>query len=649
MLEFDHVKLRRGARVLIEDATLRISNGEKVGVVGRNGCGKSTLLALVRGELTPDDGDFSRPDKLAIVSILQELPRTADNVLDYVRGGDLALAAVEQRLALAREQQDGLREATLLGEFESLGGYDIGARAAETAVGLGFAAGELARPVATLSGGLQMRANLARALMARADVLLLDEPTNHLDLDALLWLERWLQRYPGTLLLVSHDREFLDAVVGRIVHIEDGRVAVYSGNYSAFERQAAAERVRVAALAERQSREAARIHAFVERFRAKSSKARQAQSRLKWLAKLEAAPPLSSPETFEWRFEAPSKLPQPLVALDNINAGYGEATILRGVSLDIVPGERLGVLGRNGAGKSTLMKAVAGALLPQSGDRVAAPDLVTGWFAQLELDRFADDDTAMQLLARQTADGVATGTPGGWSEQRCRDHLGQFGFRGERVFEPVGQFSGGERARLALAALVAQRPNLLLLDEPTNHLDFEMRHSLAMALQDFAGAVAVVSHDRALLRAVCDRFVVVGDGRVTPFDGDLEDYAAWLEARDRNGSDRSASVRAAAATPPTVDRRTERRLAAAARQRTAPLREELRSLERTIGSLTTERDALAAALAEPALYADATGSTRARELAQRDAACRAHLATAESRWLEVAEALEAADAAALKP
>ncbi len=640
MLEFDQVRLRRGARVLIDQASLRIFPGEKVGVVGRNGCGKSTLLALVRGEITADDGYFARPEKQAVVSILQELPRTSTNVLDHVRGGDAALITVEGELQLARDRDDGIREATLLAEYESLGGYSAAARAAATAVGLGFMTEELAQPVATLSGGLQMRANLARALMSRADILLLDEPTNHLDLDALLWLERWLQRYTGTLLLVSHDREFLDTVVSRIVHIEAGRVQAYYGNFSSFERQAAAERIRIAALSERQSREAARIRSFVERFRAQATKARQAQSRLKWLAKLETTPPLDSPETFHWQFEAPAKLPQPLVTLDAVRAGYGDSTILKPFSLDIVPGERLGILGRNGAGKSTLMKSIAGALEPLAGVRLGAADLAVGWFAQLELERFADDDTAMQLLTRQTTptgDNASTR----WDEQSRRDHLGKFGFRGDRVFEPVVQFSGGERARLALAALVAQRPNLLLLDEPTNHLDLEMRHALAMALQDFAGAVAIVSHDRSLLRAVCDRLIIVADGRVEPFDGDLEDYAAWLESRERSGD--AASTTTSSQQPAlVVDRRAERRLAAEARQRTAPLRQELQRLEQSIEQLTTERDSIAVQLNQPELYGDAAGNARAVELATQAVRLKDELDAAELRWLEVAEQLAAA-------
>jgi ATP-binding cassette subfamily F protein 3 len=636
MLEFQRVRLRRGAQVLVDDASFTIFGGEKVGIVGRNGCGKSTLLALVRGELGCDAGEFVRSAKLTVVSVLQELPRTDATVLDYILEGDLEVRRVAAAIEAAHARGDGAREAALHAEYESLGGYAAAARASETAVGLGFAHDDLAKPVRALSGGLQMRANLARALLGRADVLLLDEPTNHLDLDAVLWLERWLQRFRGTLLLVSHDREFLDAIVTRIVHIEAGKVRVYEGDYTSYERQAAAERQRVAALAERQSREAARIRAFVERFRAQATKARQAQSRLKWLSRLEEVPPERSAETFEWSFESARKLPQPLLTFDAVAAGYGTRKVIADVRLDLNPGDRLGILGRNGAGKSTLMKTIAGEVLPIAGTRLPAPDLAVGFFAQLELDRFDSADTAMSALTRRVA---PTLTAGAWSEQQRRDHLGRFGFRGDRVFEPVEHFSGGERARLALALLVAERPNLLLLDEPTNHLDFEMRHALAMALQEFAGAVAIVSHDRSLLRAVCDRFVIVHDGVVTPFDGDLEDYATWLDSVERQPS---ASRAATSATPAehTVDRREQRRRDAERRKQLAPLKQSLRTIEAQLDTLARERQMIEQQLADPSLYTTADGSRTARDLTARRQALARETAAAEEAWLECSEELE---------
>jgi ATP-binding cassette subfamily F protein 3 len=642
MLEFQNVRLRRGSQILIDAASFTIFGGEKVGIVGRNGCGKSTLLALVRGELGCDAGEFSCSNKLSIVSVRQELPRTSGNVLDYILDGDTVLRRVETDIAAARARSDGSREALLHAEYESLGGYAAAARAAETAVGLGFANEDLQRPLAALSGGLQMRANLARALLGRADVLLLDEPTNHLDLDAVLWLEHWLQRFAGTLLLVSHDREFLDAVVKRVVHIDNGAARMYEGNYSAYERQAASERARVAALAERQAREAARIHAFVDRFRAKASKARQVQSRLKWLSRLEELPPERSAESFEWRFESARKLPQPLLSLDAVGAGYQDRTVIAGVRLDLNPGDRLGILGRNGAGKSTLMKLIAGEIPARAGTRLPAADLAVGFFAQMELDRFDADDTAMQALSRRVATAE---TSAQWSEQQRRDHLGRFGFRGDRVFEPVEHFSGGERARLALALLVAERPNLLLLDEPTNHLDFEMRYALAMALQEFAGAVIIVSHDRSLLRAVCDTFVVVHGGRVAPFDGDLEDYAAWLDQQNRTALT-TQTASAGAAPVPITDRREQRRREAEARQRVSPLKQKVRELEQQLERLAGERQTIEAQLADPDLYSASDSATRARALSDRSRALAREIERTEHDWLQQLEALERALSAA---
>ena len=414
-------------------------------------------------------------------------------------------------------------------EYDRLGGYAARSRAGQLAAGLGFAPDDLERPVRQFSGGLQMRANLARALMRRSDVLLLDEPTNHLDLDAVLWLESWLKSYAGTLLLVSHDREFLDGVVGRILHIEAGRLRSYTGNYSAFEAQRAATAERTQAMLASQARERARVESFVTRFRAQASKARQVQSRMKWLARLPDIAPLHLEEGFEWEFAAPAKLPRPLLTLEHAAAGYGDRPVLSDVSLSVSPGDRIGILGRNGAGKSTLMRVLAAQLPPLAGAMEAAPDIATGFFAQLELEHLDADGTALAELERRGGPEQP-----GWSELERRNHLGRFGFRGDRVFEPTRQFSGGERARLALAILVARKPNLLLLDEPTNHLDLDMRHALLVALQDFAGAVVIVSHDRALLRGACDRFLLVANGAVTPFDGDLEDYAAWL-ARGSDG------------------------------------------------------------------------------------------------------------------
>ncbi len=611
--------------MLFDRANLTIFRGDKIGVVGRNGCGKSSLLALLRGELAPDTGDYSMPGKLNFVSVSQELPRTEATVLEYVRGGDTRLMEIEAELGKARAADDGMQEAHLLGDYELAGGYTSAARAAELADGLGFAPSDIERPVKQLSGGLQMRANLARALMSRADVLMLDEPTNHLDLDAVLWLEKWLQRFQGTLLLVSHDREFLDDIVNRVVNIENGQLTHWTGNYTDFQRQHAASIQQTAAMAARQQREVARLHSFIDRFRAKASKARQVQSRIKALSKLETIATYQELETFEWEFAASNKLPQPLVTLDGASAGYGERIVVAGVGRSVNPGERIGILGRNGAGKSTLMKLIAGALPPAGGDRVASPDLIVGNFAQLEVDRLDSRDTALVALTRRIDE---IGARPQWDEQRRRNHLGGFGFRGDRVFEPVVHFSGGERARLALAILVAERPNLLLLDEPTNHLDFEMRHSLITALQDFAGAVIVVSHDRGLLRSVCDQFWLVADGRVSDFDGDLDDYANWLEKRG------SAATTPAQPKPRAEDRRDRKRGAQNSKQL------EIKAIEVSLEKLGIERGKLEHELAGLDYARDAA---HARKVTQRHAAVVREVGELETRWLELSERLESSD------
>jgi ATP-binding cassette subfamily F protein 3 len=636
LLHLRDVTLRRGPVPLVEHASVSVFRGEKVGVVGRNGCGKSTLLALLRGELGPDAGEIDLPADLTIAWVAQEVPHSAEPVVDYVVGGDVELADLQARIDTARSRADGLREATLLAEYEHAGGYTARSRAAGLLDGLGFAAGDIDRPLLQFSGGLRMRANLARALMRRSDLLLLDEPTNHLDLDAVLWLEGWLRGYAGTLLLVSHDREFLDAIVGKVLHFENQRLTAWTGNYSAFEAQRAAARAQGAATAARQRREAARVQSFVDRFRAKASKARQVQSRIKWLERLPQILESHEESGLEWAFEAPRKLPRPLLTLDRAAAGYGTRRVIDKVRLTLQPEARLGILGRNGAGKSTLMKLIAGELEPLAGERLGAPDLEIGFFAQLELEQLDSSSTALLELRRRGGPEPAL-----WPEQRCRDHLGRFGFGGERVFEPVARFSGGERARLSLAILVARRPNLLLLDEPTNHLDFDMRESLLLALQDFAGAVVIVSHDRALLRGVCDEFLIVGDSQVMPFDGDLEDYAQWL-ARP---VDAAAVAAADTAAPVARERGVDaRRRAAARRAELAPLRDAMRKAEQQLAALAQQRDALEQRMAEPTFYT-AVPVTEQRALQQQHAALAAEIDVLETRWLELGDELAAAEAA----
>ena len=631
MLSLSEVRLRRGPQALVESASLTIHRGEKVGVVGRNGCGKSTLLALIRGEIAPDAGEYDAPPGLAIASVAQELPDTDATLLDHIRDGDLELISLERRIAAAgRDHAAGERLAALHAEYEHLDGYTARSRAARLAAGVGFAPEDLERSLRQLSGGLKMRANLARALMRRSDVLLLDEPTNHLDLDAVLWLESHLARYAGTLLLVSHDREFLDGVVGRIVHIEAGRLRAYAGNYSAFETQRAAQAERASALLAGRMRERERIESFVARFRAQATKARQVQSRLKWLSRLPAVVPAHVEESFAWEFPEPAKLPRPLVTLERAAAAYGARSVLREVSLAVSPGDRIGILGRNGAGKSTLMRLLAGQLAPAAGSIEQAGELSCGFFAQIELEHLDADATPFGELGRRGGPAIAR-----WSELERRNHLGRFGFHGERVFEPTRSFSGGERARLALAILVARRPNLLLLDEPTNHLDLDMRHALLLALQEYSGAVVVVSHDRALLRGACDRFLLVAAGSVQGFDGDLEDYASWLARSEEAGS------AGAAQEDSGPSRRERRRLEAEARNRLAPLRSERHELEERLERLGAERGALEGRLADPATYA-AASTEEQRRLTARHGELSREIARLEERWLEVAETLERA-------
>src|SRR5450755_3406830 len=544
MLNFTDLSIRRGKRVLFAGATFSLFRGEKVGITGENGSGKSSLLSLVRGEVQPEAGSFDMPSQLSVAHVSQELLASDRAAIDFVLDGDAELRAVEQALAAAEEADDGLQLGELHGRYAAIGGYDARSRAGRLMHGLGFSSTDETRTVRKFSGGWRVRLNVAQALMCRSDLLLLDEPTNHLDLDAILWLETWLREYPGTLLLIAHDREFLDRVVNRVVNLEHGMAHAYRGNYSAFEEQRASELAQQAALFTRQQREIKHMESFVERFRAKASKARQAQSRLKALERMQRIAPAHVDSPFEFSFATPAKLPRPLLALENQAAGYEGHPIVEGVNLTIAPGDRIALLGRNGAGKSTLIKLLAGELPALGGVRTEARDLRLGYFAQHQLEQLAVKDSPLQQL--QDLDDRLRGERSRAPEQDQRDFLAGFGFRGDRVFEPVAPFSGGEKARLVLALVAYQRPNLLLLDEPTNHLDLEMRQALAVALQDYEGAVVLVSHDRHLLRVVADELLLVHAGSVAPFDGDLEDYARWLGS---SGAVAAGAAAVAAAAP----------------------------------------------------------------------------------------------------
>ena len=626
MIHLRGMTLARGARPLIEQAELQLHDGWRVGLVGANGSGKSSLLALLRGELQPEAGDCVIPSGWRIATVLQETPALPQAAIEYVLDGDAPLRETEHQLAAAQDAHDGERISELHARLEAIDGYAARARAAVLMAGLGFSNDDLERPVSDFSGGWRMRLNLARALVSRAELLLLDEPTNHLDLDAIVWLERWLSQYAGTLLVISHDREFLDGCVTHIAHISGQRLKLYVGGYSAFEDQRAAQLALQQATYEKQQREIAHMTRFVERFRAKATKARQAQSRIKALARMERIAPAHVDAPFDFEFAEPERAPDPLLALEDAAAGYGTKTVLSGIDLSLRPGARLGLLGRNGAGKSTLMKLLAGEIAPLRGRRFCGQGLEIGYFAQHQLEQLDPDRSPLEHVAE--LDRTVR-------EQELRDYLGRFDFGGEMADAPVGRFSGGEKSRLVLALLVRHRPNLLLLDEPTNHLDLEMRHALTRALAGFEGSLVLVSHDRALLKTVCDEFWLVADGQAGPFDGDLDDYLAWLAARRAAGS--------MAPSASKQERVQARESAAAERQarlaRRRPLVKESAVLESRMEGLRKEQAEIEAALADPALYETGDGD-RIRELTQRQAAVTTELGVAEDRWLHVQLELE---------
>ncbi len=615
----------RGGQPLVEDASFQLHPGWKVGLVGANGCGKSSFLALLRNELHAERGDLEMPPSWTLAHVSQDTPALPDAALEFVLDGDVELRQVERDLAAAEAAHQGLRIAELHGRLDEIGGYAARARAAELLHGLGFADADFVRPVAEFSGGWRVRLNLGRALMCRSDLLLLDEPTNHLDLDAVLWLEGWLKSYGGTLIMISHDRDFLDAVVGQTLHVENRRMTLYAGNYSAFERARAERLAAQQSMHEKQRREIAHLEQFVERFRAKATKARQAQSRLKALDRMEEIAAAHVDTQFTFRFMAPAGFSDPLLSLEDAAVGYGGKAVLERVTLTLRPGARLGLLGRNGAGKSTLVKLLVDELAPLAGSRSAGRHLAVGYFAQHQVELLRPDESPLQHLVRQEP---------GTREQELRDYLGGFDFRGDMVGAACGRFSGGEKARLVLALLIRRRPNLLLLDEPTNHLDLEMREALTLALQETDAGVVLVSHDRHLLRTTCDELWLVADGRVVPFDGDLDDYAAWLGAQ-----------RAAAKTPDAdKSARREARAQAAAERRALlekrrPLLKEAEKLEKQLAAWHAEKSQLDERLADPALYASPDRAqlevTHKRQAELTDA-----ISTAESRWLEIHEVVE---------
>ncbi len=629
MIILRKLTLQRGGKALLEEADLTIHGGQKIGVSGANGCGKSTLFAALRGEIDPDRGELEMP-RLEIAHVAQETPALDRSAIDYVMDGDRELRGLEHELQAAEAAADGERLAHLHERIEAVDGYGARARAARLLYGLGFRPEQAERPLLEFSGGWRMRLNLAQALMCRSELLLLDEPTNHLDLEAVFWLEQWLKTYPGTLLVISHDRDFLDNTVTAIAHFAQRRLSLYTGNYADFERQRAAQFASQDAAFSKQQREVAHLHAFVERFRAKATKARQAQSRIKALQRMELITAAHVDSPFRFGFRSAPACPSPLLRLDAVSGGYGGHTVLQTVDLDLAPGARLALLGANGAGKSTLIKMLAG-LLPIQGRRIEGKGLRIGYFAQHQLEQLRPEDSPLRHLQRIEPEA---------GEAELRDFLGGFGFRGDVALNPISGFSGGERSRLALALLVWQRPNLLLLDEPTNHLDLDMRHALSLALQEFEGAMVLVSHDRHLLRVCADGFLLLENGRLSPFDGDLEDYRRWRT----QGSDGDSAADASGREGSPDQRKLRKRLEAEERGRLAALRRPIqavvRQLEAEIAELSQEKARLDALLADPDTYGeDNKEALQQALLRQAEASERLH--RAEEAWLARSEELEA--------
>ena len=671
MITLRNVTLRRGTKVVLDNISATINPGESVGLVGRNGAGKSSLFALLSGKLHEDSGDFHIPSSWRMAEVAQHMPETDQSATAFVLEGDTRLTEVQRQLAEAEASDDGMAIAQAYSDLHDAGAHDAEARAQALILGLGFRTSELDQPVDSFSGGWRMRLQLARALMCPSDLLLLDEPTNHLDLDALVWLEAWLKRYPGTLVVISHDREFLDAITNTTLHIENAQVTRYGGNYSKFEELRAQQMLLQQASFERQQEKIAHLQKFIDRFKAKASKAKQAQSRVKQIERMEKVAPMLASADFTFEFKPPANLPNPMLAITDAAFGYlddeGQATtILRGVNRSVLAGQRIGILGANGQGKSTLVKTIAREMKALAGTVTEGKGLNIGYFAQQELDVLRPGENPMEHMIRLARDTGATGPQA--REQDLRSYLGTFNFSGDMVKQAVGSMSGGEKARLVLAMIVWQRPNLLLLDEPTNHLDLATREALAMALNDFDGTVMLVSHDRHLLRAVCEDFWMVGRGVVGPFDGDLDDYQRYLleeskrlreEAKHAEAQAQQAAAAPApaaavvapvaapveiaaapsAAPAPQGDQREQRKLAAAARQqlseKTKPFKKELEQIDKKMPQLTAQRDALEAELAMPG-----RSGADIVEAGKQLSSINSELDALEERWLELTEEIE---------
>ncbi|AKU20310.1 ATP-binding cassette domain-containing protein [Massilia sp. NR 4-1] len=662
MIRLINVSLMRGIKPLLEQADLTLNPGDKIGLIGANGAGKSSLFAMLRNELHPDQGDIDFPAKWRMAYVAQETPPLERAALDYAIDGDVNLRKLQAELARLEGLPDSHDNGIAIGEVYSAladaDAYTVQSRGEQLLLGLGFSLDQMQQPVASFSGGWRMRLNLAQALMCPSDLLLLDEPTNHLDLDAIIWLEDWLKRYAGTLIIISHDRDFLDEIVNVVVHIDERKLKRYSGNYSGFERQRAAQMTLAAGMIEKQQRKKAHLESFIERFKAKASKARQAQSRMKALAKMEELAPLRAAAEFSFEFREPLSAPNPLLVMEDVNAGYrsenqdtgavSEKTIVHGINFSLQIGQRIGLLGVNGAGKSTLIKTIAGELQPLTGESTVGKGLTIGYFAQHQVEMLRHDESPLWHLAK-----IAPTT----REQELRNFLGGFNFPGTMVTSPIAPFSGGEKARLALALIVWQRPNLLLLDEPTNHLDLETREALTEALAQFEGTLVVVSHDRHLLRATTDQFIIVADGKLQPFDGDLDDYKDWLlqtkmgkgtdvlpAAGKANKTDFPTTSPIAPPPAPGVDKREQKRLEAEQRQRLSaqrkPLENKLKKVEEQMAKRNAQKADVDGQLADSTIY-DAANKAKLKTLLADQAFYTKDLEQLEGQWLELQEQLEA--------
>ncbi|MEO1946130.1 MAG: ATP-binding cassette domain-containing protein [Methylophilaceae bacterium] len=629
MIQFKNITIARGVKVLIEGASLQLHPSHKVGLTGANGVGKSSLFAMLRGELGADKGSLEIPSSWVVGHVAQETPALSISALQFVLEGDVELSQIEKDLVEAEANTEGERIAELHGRLLEIEGYSAKSRAAGLLDGLGFRQIDLGNAVSSFSGGWRVRLNLARALMCRSDLLLLDEPTNHLDLEAVFWLENWLRSYQGMLLLISHDREFLDAIVNHIAHIEHQTLTLYKGGYSDFERQRSEKLVLQQAMHEKQQRKVAHLHSYIDRFKAKATKAKQAQSRIKALERMEMIGAAHVDTQFSFSFRPPSSAPEPLMAISDIDVGYADKPILSNVSMTVRPKERIGLLGPNGAGKTTLIKLLAGELKSIAGKLTLGKDLNIGYFAQHQLEQLRVEESPLQHMQRQ--DSNAT-------EQELLNYLGGFDFRGDMARSACEKFSGGEKSRLALALLIWTRPSLLLLDEPTNHLDLEMRYALTLALQAFEGGVVLISHDRSLLRTTCDQFLLVANGAVNVFDGDLDDYAIWVAEQ------RSQAKAAAAVEVPVTEKRNsyaqnklDRQVRTVARR---PLIKESGKLEREIAAWQLEKAICDERLNDTTLYENGD-KAELQALLKQQSALTLSIDQAEERWLVVHEELEA--------